>query len=59
VAAVPGTKKIPRDLNRYLGTQSLPTNNNNNNSLVCIATVPWAGQPRIGVRVPVGTRVSL
>jgi hypothetical protein len=31
VAAVPGTK-IPRDLNRYLETQSHPTNNNNNNN---------------------------
>jgi hypothetical protein len=33
VAAVPGTNK-PRDLNRYLGTQYRPTNNNNNNTWV-------------------------
>jgi hypothetical protein len=26
-----GLRKIPRDLNRYLGTQYRPTNNNNNN----------------------------
>jgi hypothetical protein len=26
-------------------------------SMVCIGTMPWAGQPRIGVRVPAVARV--
>jgi hypothetical protein len=32
VAAVPGTDKIPRDLEQIPKTQYRPTNNNNNNN---------------------------